>query len=80
MEVDAIPPTILRSIVEAAIVRHVDHRDDRRCLMITVREIDGQRFGYVLADPPENGPADEHEDGCPAITSVLLAAMSRWTK
>lgn len=29
--------------------------------MITVREIDGQRIGYVLADPPENGPADVRE-------------------
>lgn len=94
--------------------------------MIAIRELDGQRIGYVLADPPEDGPADvregvarqnvvafggtcpcgarmvlpnraerrrharqgqpitvnvEHEDGCPAITtSLLAAALARWKR
>lgn len=93
--------------------------------MITFREIDGRRIGYVLADPPEDGPADvregiarrnivatggtcpcgarmvlpsrtdrrrharlgraidvnvEHEAGCPAITTSLLAALARWKR
>lgn len=29
--------------------------------MIAIREGDGQRIGYVLADPPEDGPADVRE-------------------
>lgn len=29
--------------------------------MIAIREINGERIGYVLADPPEDGPADVRE-------------------